>query len=211
MSTGSHTVQLYWAEGADDRRLELIPFHYKIEEGIWMSRDSHFLAPEGDQFGAGDWNEGCIHCHATRGQPRTAHGAAETRVAEFGIGCESCHGPAANHVSLNRSPQRRYALHFSEALNEELEGKGVSVTALCPGPVMTEFQQVAGMETSGLVLNKRLVSIEEVVEAGYDAMMHGKAYVIPGIGPKLLSFGVRFMPRRFVAKFVRRMQADRAT
>ncbi len=106
---------------------------------------------------------------------------------------------------------KAYALHFSEALNEELEGKGVSVTALCPGPVMTEFQQVAGMETSGLVLNKRLVSIEEVVEAGYDAMMHGKAYVIPGIGPKLLSFGVRFMPRRFVAKFVRRMQADRAT
>ena len=66
------------------------------------------------------------------------------------------------------------------------------------------------METSGLVLNKRLISIEEVVKAGYEAMMRGKAYVIPGIGPRLLSFGVRFMPRRFVAKFVRRMQAERA-
>ncbi len=105
---------------------------------------------------------------------------------------------------------KAYALHFSEALNEELEGTEVSVTALCPGPVMTEFQQVAGMETSGLVLNKRLISIEEVVEAGYEAMMRGKAYVIPGIGPRLLSFGVRFMPRRFVTKFVGRMQAERA-
>ena len=105
---------------------------------------------------------------------------------------------------------KAYALHFSEALNEELEGKGVSVTALCPGPVRTEFQQVAGMETSGLVAKKRLISIEEVVEAGYKAMMQGKAFVIPGVGTRLLSFSVRFMPRRFVAKFVHRMQADRA-
>ena len=105
---------------------------------------------------------------------------------------------------------KAYALHFSEALNAELEGTAVSVTALCPGPVMTEFQQVAGMETSGLVLHKRLISIEEVVAAGYEAMMRGKAYVIPGIGPRLLSFGVRFMPRRFVAKFVGRLQAKRA-
>ena len=104
---------------------------------------------------------------------------------------------------------KAYGLHFSEALNEELEGTGVSVTALCPGAVMTEFQQVAGMETSGLVVNKRLISVEDVVEAGYEAMMRGTAHVVPGLGPKLLSFGVRFMPRRFVAKFVHRMQAER--
>ena len=106
---------------------------------------------------------------------------------------------------------KAYGLHFSEALNEELKGKGVSVTALCPGPVMTEFQQVAGMESSGLVLHKRLISVEEVVEAGYSAMMRGKAFVVPGIGPRLLSFGVRFMPRRFVTMFVARMQAERAS
>ena len=56
----------------------------------------------------------------------------------------------------------------------------------------------------------RLISIEEVVEAGYKAMMQGKAFVIPGVGTRLLSFSVRFMPRRFVAKFVHRMQANRA-
>jgi short-subunit dehydrogenase len=104
---------------------------------------------------------------------------------------------------------KAYGLHFSEALNEELEGKAVSVTALCPGPVRTEFQQVAGMETSGLVLNKRLTSVEEVAEAGYRAMMRGKAYVIPGLASKLLALSVRFAPRRFVAKFVHRLQADR--
>jgi hypothetical protein len=104
---------------------------------------------------------------------------------------------------------KAYVLHLSEALSEELEGKGVSVTALCPGPVRTEFQQVAGMETSGLVLNKRLISVEQVAEAGYQAMMRGKPMVVPGLATKLLAFGVRFAPRRFVAKFVHRLQADR--
>ena len=104
---------------------------------------------------------------------------------------------------------KAYVLHFSEALHEELEGKAVSVTALCPGPVRTEFQEVAGMETSGLVLNKRLISVERVAEEGYDGMMRGKPIVVPGLATKLLAFGVRFAPRRFVAKFVRRLQADR--
>jgi hypothetical protein len=104
---------------------------------------------------------------------------------------------------------KAYVLHLSEALSEELEGKGVSVTALCPGPVRTEFQQVAGMETSGLVLNKRLISVEQVAEAGYQAMMRGKPMVVPGLATRLLAFGVRFAPRRFVAKFVHRLQADR--
>ncbi|MGD8328138.1 MAG: SDR family oxidoreductase [Acidobacteriota bacterium] len=105
---------------------------------------------------------------------------------------------------------KAYVLHFSEALNEELEGSGVSVTALCPGPVRTEFQQVAGMESSGLVQGKRLISVEAVAESGYEAMMRGKAMVIPGLANRLLAFGVRFAPRRFVTKFVHRMQADRA-
>ena len=105
---------------------------------------------------------------------------------------------------------KAYVLHLSEALNEELEGKGVSVTALCPGPVRTEFQEVAGMEKSGLVLGKRLISVEEVAEIGYQAMMNGQAFVVPGLASKFLAFTIRFAPRRFVAKFVHRMQAERA-
>jgi len=104
---------------------------------------------------------------------------------------------------------KAYVLHLTEAINEELEGKGVSATALCPGPVRTEFQDVAGMQTSGLVLDRRLISVEEVAQTGYDAMMRGKALVVPGLGSKLLAFSIRFAPRRFVAKFVRRLQEDR--
>jgi short-subunit dehydrogenase len=59
------------------------------------------------------------------------------------------------------------------------------------------------------VTGRRLITVERVAEVGYEAMMRGKPYVIPGAGSKFLAFAVRFLPRRFVAKFVHRMQEDR--
>lgn len=104
---------------------------------------------------------------------------------------------------------KAYVLHFSEALSEELEGSGVTVTALCPGPVRTEFLDVADMHDSGLVAGKHLISVPTVAEFGYRAMMEGKAVAIPGLAMKLMAFGVRFAPRRFVAKFVHRLMEER--
>ena len=59
------------------------------------------------------WNNNCLGCHATAGQPqpRALEPGALTRVAELGIACESCHGPGEAHVRANLNPQRRYALH----------------------------------------------------------------------------------------------------
>ncbi len=104
---------------------------------------------------------------------------------------------------------KAYVLHFSEALSEELEGSGVTVTALCPGPVRTEFQDVADMHDSGLVAGKQLISVAAVAEFGYRAMMEGKRIAIPGLAMKLMAFGVRFAPRRFVAKYVHRLMEER--
>ncbi len=63
------------------------------------------------------WNRICIECHVTAGQPgldaRT--GVPASRVAELGIACEACHGPAAAHVDANASPFRRASLHGSAA------------------------------------------------------------------------------------------------
>ncbi|PYI83446.1 MAG: C cytochrome precursor, partial [Verrucomicrobia bacterium] len=62
------------------------------------------------------WNVGCIDCHSTAGQPRQKEDAVsfDTRVAELGIACEACHGPAAEHVRLNSDPCRRYTLHLQK-------------------------------------------------------------------------------------------------
>lgn len=97
---------------------------------------------------------------------------------------------------------KSFVLHFSEAIAEELIDSKITVTALCPGPVMTEFQNRAGIQNTKL-LNRKisgLMSAEEVAENGYRGLMKGKRIVIPGIINKILPFMVRFSPRRLVAK-----------
>lgn len=94
---------------------------------------------------------------------------------------------------------KAYVLHFSEAVAQEVSGRGVSVTALCPGPVDTEFQKRAGIQGSRLFKDGAAMDARTVAVAGYRGMMHGKRIVIPGVSNKLLTSSVRFAPRRLVA------------
>jgi hypothetical protein len=100
---------------------------------------------------------------------------------------------------------KAFVLHFSEAIANELQGTGVSVTALCPGPTESGFQQRAAMEDSKLVQNG-LMSSREVVDIGYDGLMAGKPVVIPGMQNQLLSLAPRLLPRKTVAGLVRNTQ-----
>lgn len=101
---------------------------------------------------------------------------------------------------------KAYLLSFSEALAEELEGSGVTVTCLCPGPVKTNFQRRAYLEGTAMVNSPLLVDVREVARLGYEGMMRGKRLVIPGwknrAGVELL----RISPRAVVTKVVRRLQ-----
>ncbi len=89
---------------------------------------------------------------------------------------------------------KAYVLSFTEALSRELKPFGVRVTALCPGPVVTEFQVRAGIETGVPPLIMRRTP-EQVAQAGYDGLMAGERLVIPGIGNKIASMMPRFLPR----------------
>ena len=126
LSTGSHSMQLFWAETGRTRKLEMIPFLYLIDEARWIPRDMGFLSPHGKRLAGRDWNTGCIQCHTTQPQPRMLDGPnrLDTHVAEFGIACEACHGPGAEHVALNRDPQRRYALHLASGADESIVDPG---------------------------------------------------------------------------------------
>jgi short-subunit dehydrogenase len=100
---------------------------------------------------------------------------------------------------------KAYVLSFSEALANELEGTGVTVTALCPGPTRTGFQERAALEESKLVPDG-LMSPEEVAAAGYAAMLQGKSVEIPGFRHWAGAQLPRFVPRRTAARIVRRVQ-----
>lgn len=101
---------------------------------------------------------------------------------------------------------KAFVLSFTEALAEELEGTGVTATALCPGPTATEFAERAGMSGTPL-FQGRVASAAEVAAAGYRAMMRGRRVVVPGLGNMLLTFSVRLSPRTMVASIGRKMLA----
>lgn len=100
---------------------------------------------------------------------------------------------------------KAYVLHFSEALANELKGTGVTVTALCPGPTVSGFQERAAMTESKLVQNG-LMETRKVVDIGYKALMSGKPFVIPGFRNQMLAFATRLLPRNMVTNTVRRTQ-----
>ena len=91
-----------------------------------------------------------------------------------------------------------YVLSFSEALAEELSGTGVTVTALCPGPVVTEFQKAAGVEDTWLFRGPLVMDAAKVARKGWAAAKRGKRVVVPGLGNKFFKETVRFSPRRLV-------------
>ncbi|KYC38382.1 short-chain dehydrogenase [Scytonema hofmannii PCC 7110] len=101
---------------------------------------------------------------------------------------------------------KAYVLSFSEAIANELEGTGVTVTVLCPGPTETGFQKRAAMEDSKLINGQKIMDSETVAKIGYAALMKGKTVVLTGIKNKILAASVKFGPRKMVTKIVRSMQ-----
>ncbi len=101
---------------------------------------------------------------------------------------------------------KAYVLSFSEALANELQGTGVTVTALCPGPTESGFQARANMEESKLVSGKRIMDAKTVALIGYHGLMSNQTIVIPGLKNQILALSIRFTPKNLVTKIVRSMQ-----
>jgi short-subunit dehydrogenase len=97
---------------------------------------------------------------------------------------------------------KAFVLSFSEALAAELAETGVTVTAFCPGPTASGFQDKADMHHSGMVKGKRLPTSEEVARKGFRAMRRGRRVYIPGLKNWILAQLPRFSPRWLVTRIV---------
>ncbi len=106
---------------------------------------------------------------------------------------------------------KAFVLSFSEAIAAELEGTGVTVTALCPGPTASGFQDKADMHASALVKGKTLATADEVAAAGYRAMQSGQRVFVPGFMNWMMAQSVRFTPRNMVTALVKQMSRPSAT
>ncbi len=105
---------------------------------------------------------------------------------------------------------KAHVLAFTEALAEELRGTGVTATALCPGPTLTEFQDKAGMEDTPLVSGALVADAAFVARVGYRGAMRGKRVVVPGFANRVLSYGARIGPRRLATRVARKLQEKRS-
>jgi short-subunit dehydrogenase len=95
-------------------------------------------------------------------------------------------------------------LHFSEALANELQGTGVSVTCLCPGATETLFYKRANMEDSKAA-HMKMMDAAKVADVGYAALRKGKAIAIPGVQNRLMQFSGRLATRGLATRISRSM------
>ena len=99
------------------------------------------------------------------------------------------------------SATKAFVQTYSEAVHEELHGTGVSCTVLCPGPVPTEWADIADAHQFDIAIAQ--VSAHDVAEDAIHGMLAGKRSVIPGLVPKAASLGGRFTPRSILLPALR--------
>jgi short-subunit dehydrogenase len=107
---------------------------------------------------------------------------------------------------------KAYVTSFSEALRAELRPLNISVTALCPGPVPTEFQEVAARtsEQETISVNLLTVPVQEVVREALDAVSRHRARVVPGLMVQVAATVILFVPM-FIKRLFFDLQSLRET
>jgi len=104
---------------------------------------------------------------------------------------------------------KAFVTSFSQAIDQELRGRGVTSTVLCPGGVATEFFDVANLENTKLGKQKaNFATAQSCAIHGYDAMMKGKLVTV---NERRLAFMMNWivpiMPRRRILKMMADMQS----
>ncbi len=101
---------------------------------------------------------------------------------------------------------KAYVNNLTEAINEELrrEGSKVVVCSLCPGPVDTNFNNVAGVR-----FGVKAMTSHEVARYAIDKMFKKKTVIIPGFKMKMALFGRRFLSRKFLRKVTYNIQKSK--
>jgi len=122
MTTGLHHYQVYWVASRYGRKLINFPFAYMSKERRWIPREAAFLRPPSEPRFHQEWNTNCIHCHSVAGDPGIdpVTNIMDTSVAELGITCEACHGPAETHANANANPARRYGLLMGDETDDTI-------------------------------------------------------------------------------------------
>jgi uncharacterized protein len=90
---------------------------------------------------------------------------------------------------------KAFVLHFTEAVAEEVRGSGVRVMALCPGPVRTEFDSIAGTQDYMRLAAPMAMDPDRCVTVALHAFDRGSTVCVPGVLNATMAQGARITPR----------------
>jgi short-subunit dehydrogenase len=111
--------------------------------------------------------------------------------------------PVPNQATYGAS--KAFVLSFTEAIAEELRGTGVTATAVCPGPVRTEFGEQGGFGGADERIPARLwLQPERVADEALRALAKGQRVVVPGVHNRVGAVFGRHLPRGLLLPLLRR-------
>ena len=128
-----------------------------------------------------------------------APGMAQRRAGAI-LNVASTAGMQPMPFSAGYSAAKAYVIAFSESLHYELRGKGITVTALAPGPVRTDFWEIAKWETASggsfedAVPSPAMITAEQAASAAVEGLEAGRRVVVPGLPMRAAMEASRFVP-----------------
>src|SRR5215813_5697622 len=124
-TVGSRRIQQYLTKNGD--QWLRLPIAYDLVQRRWMHLNGSFFYPDETDYKrhVTEWNSNCVFCHNVKAQPHLdwTDRSWNTEVAELGIACGACHGPAGEHAQHALSPVTRYRWHM-----EDSSAPNISVT-----------------------------------------------------------------------------------
>ena len=115
-TVGSRRIQQYLTKSGD--QWIRLPIAYDLVQHRWMHLNGSFFFPDGSDYKqhVAEWNLNCVFCHNVKAQPHLdwTNQSRNTEVAELGIACGACHGPAGEHAQRALSPVTRYRWYVKD-------------------------------------------------------------------------------------------------
>jgi short-subunit dehydrogenase len=187
-------------------RIDQVPIHLLVNNAGFGVRGSIARSARDDQ-------ESMLRVHVLAAH-RLAQAAVQ-RMVERGrgviINVSSIASFLTSPGSVNYASTKAWQRVYAESLSMELDGKGVYVQALCPGYTNTEFHERGGMRKNG-VPDWWWMNVEDVVASSLRAVRRRRpVVVVPGMGYKLITLLLRFMPRWTWRLLVTRLRGRRGT
>ncbi len=126
-----------------------------------------------------------------------------TRGNGYILNVASSAGFMAGPLMATYYATKNYVLRLTQAIREELrhEGSGIQVAALCPGPVHTEFNAVAGVQFAIGGISSKMAA-----KCGIDGLLAGKGVIVPGAGMRLALAARHLVPESVLTRIAYHIQ-----